>query len=576
MQEIADRLLFWSDNKSLYMVISLGLLSLLVILSVLPALAIKKTESLINRILIGESLYICSLFAFVFSSRWPSLFWYKGYSIDEDQFLSATWTLLNDPVFFRSVEAGSSGPFNIYPMMGSIIFGVVPSLISIRIIALGITCSFLALTYVACRQVVVIQYARTGMLVPVIFFGMAFYWDFSGYSSELPSILYLSGGLACAALIFNIKSSRQFIKSVWLAFAGGLILSLVLLAKLQAVYLALLTGAVLLLAIVYNSRLTPFQKYLTCSTSLAGSLFVPIVFTLIMWWCGSLNYFFNSYFLNALAYVDAGYVNFNPFIFIWGIVQKAIDFQIIFLGWGLVMTVCLAGLIVQYIQRKRIRGLSIFLISLVFVLLAFYTVISPRRDWPHYLLFLPVYFGVSLCLLMQILDGIAPQIRSKSLYLTLFVISFCVLPLGFYRMINSNPYAGQAHTLMPIHSSTYSPVGGAILRAASSEKSLLCVWGYNPDYHTETKLTQSTRLSISSGIFNQNNLQSFFQETYVKDILQAKPEIFVDATATNQFPALNDPLKYRHEVIPEIRDFVALNYTLFDTIDGVRIYRWKQ
>jgi hypothetical protein len=34
--------------------------------------------------------------------------------------------------------------------------------------------------------------------------------------------------------------------------------------------------------------------------------------------------------------------------------------------------------------------------------------------------------------------------------------------------------------------------------------------------------------------------------------------------------------EHGHEVIPEIRDFVAANYTLFEEIDGVRIYKWKE
>ena len=102
------------------------------------------------------------------------------------------------------------------------------------------------------------------------------------------------------------------------------------------------------------------------------------------------------------------------------------------------------------------------------------------------------------------------------------------------------------------------------------------MWGYNPDYHSETRLNQSTRLNISTAQFNANNLQPFFRRTYLEDLQKNKPEIFVDATARNQFPALNDPEKYRHEVIPEIRDFVAANYTLFEEIDGVRIYKWRE
>jgi hypothetical protein len=34
--------------------------------------------------------------------------------------------------------------------------------------------------------------------------------------------------------------------------------------------------------------------------------------------------------------------------------------------------------------------------------------------------------------------------------------------------------------------------------------------------------------------------------------------------------------EHGHKVVPEVRDFVALNYELFDEIDSVRIYRWRE
>jgi hypothetical protein len=544
----------------------------------MPAIDIKKYNNRIFRILNSEYVFTFVLIAFVITSRWPSLFWYKGYSIDEDQFLSAAWILIKDPIFFRSVETGSSGPMNIYPMLASMVFGINPGFISIRIVALCITCAALILFYFACKKVSAVEYARTGILIPVAFFGLTSFWDFSGYSSELPSIFYLSIGMVCASSIFAINLPEELFKLRVYSFFGGFFISLVPFAKLQGVYLALFTSGVLLSAIFLNKHFKIKEKIVSAFVAISGGLSFPLLFVGLLWSTSSFGYFFNSYILNALAYVESGHKGFNPFVFAWEIIQKGIDFQIIFLGWSFITIISLIVLLIIYIIQKRVSGFLSFFLCLSFVLIAFYTVIAPRRDWAHYLLFVPVYLGISMGVLLQVLDNntFFERQKYKSTILCILVILICVFPIGIYRSIKTNPWIGSAHQWLPVHSQSYSPVGKAILKAANSNYSNLCVWGYNPDYHSETKLNQSTRLNISTGLFTNNYLQDFFRKTYLEDLQKNKPEIFVDATARNQFPALNDPEKYRHEVIPEIRDFVAENYTLIEEIDGVRIYKWKE
>jgi len=559
------------------MAISYGLFCSLSVLCVLPSIDFKKKYEPIFAYLKSDIVFIFTLFTFVFATRWPSLFWYKGYSIDEDQFLSAAWTLIQDPIFFRSVESGSSGPMNIYPMLGSMLFGIFPGFLSIRITSLLMTVSAILFSYCALKKISVIQYARTGILIPCAFFGLTSFWDFSGYSSEVPSILYLCIGLVCASYIFNYNPSTGTWIPVFYSFIGGFFISLVPLAKLQGVYLSLFTGCVLIISIILNKNISIKNKLAFALISICGALTFPLFFTGLMWASGSFEYYFKSYFLNALAYVDSGHQNFNPFVFVWQIIQKGVDFQFIFLGWALFFLIALSILFINFFKTKKIIGLPLLILSLFFVAIAFFTVIAPRRDWAHYLLFVPIYLGISLSVIMQLLDSnlSISKLKTKSTILCIVTILICVCPIGIYRLIKTNPWIGTAEKWSKVHTSTYTPVGTAIVRASTGNRSLLCVWGYNPDYHSETKLNQSTRLNISTAQFNNNNLQSFFRRTYLEDLKKNKPEVFVDATARNQFPALNDPDKYRHEVVPEVRDFVAANYELFDEIDGVRIYKWR-
>jgi hypothetical protein len=89
-------------------------------------------------------------------------------------------------------------------------------------------------------------------------------------------------------------------------------------------------------------------------------------------------------------------------------------------------------------------------------------------------------------------------------------------------------------------------------------------------------MVQATRLSTSGALFNENPLKPFFLATYSDDLQRNRPLVFVDAVAPDQFVMMTKREEHGHEVIPEIRDFVAANYNLFEEIDGVRIYKWKE
>ncbi|MES1194477.1 MAG: hypothetical protein ABUL65_01195, partial [Opitutus sp.] len=54
------------------------------------------------------------LFLFVLGWRWPFLFAANDFNPDESQLIAGALTLTHDPVFWRSVDGGSSGPLNYY------------------------------------------------------------------------------------------------------------------------------------------------------------------------------------------------------------------------------------------------------------------------------------------------------------------------------------------------------------------------------------------------------------------------------------------------------------------------------
>ena len=57
------------------------------------------------------------LFLFLLAWRWPFLLVAYEYNPDESQMIAGAMTLARDPVFWRSVDGGSSGPLNYYLMV---------------------------------------------------------------------------------------------------------------------------------------------------------------------------------------------------------------------------------------------------------------------------------------------------------------------------------------------------------------------------------------------------------------------------------------------------------------------------
>lgn len=262
-------------------------------------------------------------------------------------------------------------------------------------------------------------------------------------------------------------------------------------------------------------------------------------------------------------------------------VTKATDFKIVFLGFT-ALALVLAAFLVFHPGRSDAckREGMVLIISTMLVLIAFYTVLTPKRDWAHYLLYLPIFMGIFAAILLSTASRLLADTKhhqgGRFILLIAFGI-FCIIPLGVYRIGKPNPWIGTAKLWHPINSQAYSEVGKAIVEAFAGASGRLCIWGYNPDYHTETKYLQSTRLNISTAQFNPRNrtLEQFFRETYLEDLQKNSPLVFVDATAPDQFPSMNNPEKYRHEVIPALKDFIADNYDMLQEVNGVRIFRLK-
>jgi len=566
--------MYWSDQRSLYFAVVYSGLAILALLAIWPAISGKASVSIA-----GTLCYLALVFLWIFLARWPSLFHFVGFSIDEDQFLSAARTLVDDPVFFRSTEAGSSGPLNIYPLLLPALVGQMPTLFTGRVVGLLMIFGSLAMLQLYLRIFLAESLTRVLVLFPAIFFGLTSFWDFLHYTSELTPVFLVSVGVV---LVARAGFSPPQSKTLWMLYstAAAAVLSLVPFAKLQAAYLALGIGFILVVATVIQKQFA-WSVRLKCLFLVAiGSLILPAVFAAGMIYFGVFDYFIKSYVMNSIAYVESGHAM-SWIALLRRIVEKAPEFQVLLAGWVACIAVIGIGLIVPLRTKLPGKLLSAAAFAVALLLLAAYTIASPKRDWTHYLVFSPVILAIVLgtfagCLSYRLnRQSRLPVLRERAdLFLCVLILGLCCLPLLGYRLLNPNQFLGAAKIWHDLQTEPFTPIGKGIAKAANGTNGKLTVWGYNPNYHTETGLKQATRLCISSAQFNENSLKGFFRETYLEDLQHNRPGVFVDATSENQFPALNDPKRFRHELVPGVRDFVARNYKLAEDIDGVRIYRF--
>lgn len=566
-----NELLFWSDIPYLHSAIMFGCLAALVAL-IFVAGGMTRLGRRIDGI---DYLFLLTGSLLVIAGRWPSVFHFVSFSIDEDQFIAAARKLFYDPVFFRSVEAGSSGPANIYPLVLPALFGAEISLVSARLVAIGAICLTFVFLYLALRLVAPIALSRAAAGCFAAFFAFANFWDFSHYTSEIiPNLLLSIAAFGVVALTTRATLNSNTCFAI--AFLSGMAASLLPLAKLQATYFGILIGGALILVVVFcRYDLSIRSRAICIFGAIFGALAVPALFVGWISYAGQLDYFIKSYFGNALEYVAAGH-QIAPHVLIWRSIRGSADFSVFGGGWLLTLAVCGVHWLLAA-RRCTVQQLVLVAFAVLLLLVAGHTIASPKRDWPHYSLF-AVY---PMALLIGILAGSIPPSESGELRrgrltviaITAVIVAFCVLPIATYRLMNPNPWVGHARVWTDIIKKPHSKVGKAIVAAASNEVGTLVVWGYNPNYYTETGMIQGTRLSISTPQFNNNSLQGFFRETYLQDLLLNRPLIFVDAAVEGQFPAMDDGARFRHELVPGVGRFVGENYRLIDTVDGVRIFK---
>ncbi len=546
-------LFLWLDQHPGSYWIPVGAASLLLVARVGHSLGRESRQTA------GPALHVSwrdgvVLFLFLLAWRWPFLLVAYDYNPDESQMIAGALTLARDPVFWRSVDGGSSGPLNYYLLVPWHWLGVPLDYFTARLTCILLTWAALF----ACLRALAGQFGRTaawlGVLPGAAFFATVGHPELTNLSTEhLP--------LALAAVSFALLADRSPADRarLWTAafLAGALPWS-----KLQAAPL----GVVLVGWAgwqVFRAEGVPARiRWRRVAEVLAASALPGLLVAGLAVVTGQGEAAWRRYFLQNVHYAGTGSA---PTVGeamgrMWDHAQADGRFPLLF---GTVAAGLLAA--TAYLAWRRIRPPALMVAAGLLTLAAVAAVSVPRRDYLHYALFLTIplvlWLGAAVGTWWREVTTTPARIALGGALLVAGL-----LPLGTRWQSAAPVYGGFTHHWRYPRSCT-----GAVLRALATRGDTLGVWGWACFLYVETGLPQATRDGNTLWSIQENIQQGYHRAAYLADLKRNAPALFVDAVGQGAF-VFSNRTREGHEVFPELNAYIHEHYTLVVDLQETRIY----
>jgi hypothetical protein len=548
-----------------------------------PLIFLRTPTSKLQKFLLSNIIFITSLVTFILAARWPG-FLPPMLDPDEAQFIAGAIKLLKDPVFWRAVDAGSSGPLNVYPLTLPAFFGFRIEYASSRILGLIMIIAAIVCLYYALSTLYNKSLSRLAIVPVVTTVALMKESGYVHYTSEHFSIAILSVALLIVCKYYTGNSSNPN----HLIFALGFILGLTPFAKMQSVPIAFSIACIFLHILWLKSRGRGQFIRSLAAFFLGGMLFSALVI-LYLTIFSIYDAFWTSYIQqNLLIYSTHGLggnltqVSFLAKINIFiNMLINVKDTQILFLLTAIALIVGIPFLIIKRFSLSPHQDNSntfCFVYYSLFILAASsYSIIKPGNGFPHYLLFLIIpsgfLLGVFIGELAKVLQG--AKLNRSNLKLSLLTgVVFITVASSFLQftitIISDNFHLDNRRRFAKNY---LSPIAKTILKYASPGESM-AVWGLEPELYVDTGVVQATRDSVPLWQILPGSLQEYFLKRYADDLINSNARLFVDAVAP-RMTGIKDRKTHGHEVFPEIARVIKENYRLVDEVQGVRIYLKK-
>lgn len=476
--------------------------------------------------------------------RWPLLWVSHQFNPDESQLIAGAITLAHDPMFWRSVDGGTAGPLDFFPLLPAAWADGTGSFAIARFIDLGAVFGALFFAAEALALLVGVTAARLAVLPAVMFHAFTSAPDFTHYSTEVVPVLLLAAAAYVAAHELPDRPRAR----LWFI---ALLLGGVPWAKPQAAPFAALLWAL----IAWRERaLRPNQSLLPL---LVGPLVPALICVGAVTLAGQAEHLFVPYLLRNVNYVrDAPLpwserallqwrnAELDGFLGFW-LAGTAVFFAVALLAWRHAST-----------SQRRLVGVAGALLAL-----GLWTVTTPSRPSMHHLLLvtLPLVWFAGAALA-------ASDLANRRALVVGVFLGCCALPQVVWRASVGDMFRG-------IHEAQLSAAHhqlAALVRQLVGRDEPLATWGWRCSLYVEAGRRQATREAHTEAQIYQNPYQGYFLRRYLEDFQRSNPPLFVDAVGPGNFAFENRDRA--HEAFPPLRAWVQDRYTLIADLDGTRVF----
>jgi hypothetical protein len=407
--------------------------------------------------------------------------------------------------------------------------------------------------YFAVKWIYGASVARLSIVPPVLLLALTKSSDFVHYSSEHVSIFLTSVSLAAA--IYLARGAGSNVRRIIACAVAGLCLGDTILAKLQALPIALVVLVTLIAGIFVTTSRSRRSRMVEAMVALT-SLVVGPGFTLISLSATSgLSDAIISYYKMALVYVGSRQAVDLSFFFV-----SIPEYTYFLIASGVVIVVAGIALCSRKDLPRAFLWPSLCAILLLFASL--FAIYHAHRPYPHYLLLsvIPVSFCVanSLGFIARTDLGKHRVGLTRGLLVALFLF-----PIGWAALTSPSDFSRQAMV----------PTRDEVLAMARYVKpgDHMLVWAWQPEYYVKTRTVMATRDASIEPLVEVTPYREYFRARFLSDLRTHPPPVIVDGVAPRAFIYKNRATE-GIESFPLLNAFVREHYTQREEIAGVRIF----
>jgi len=514
---------------------------------IVSVLAGNRLSEPLNRPWIYGALLLVAMFAW----RWPAMAHYKPVNPDEAQFLAGGITMLARGSIWW-IDPTTSGPLVVLPLTLPGVARLPIDFFHGRLVGLLLEWGTVFCAYLILRHVHGDQKGRLlSMPLACLMIFLAF-WDFVPYCSEILPVFLCA---LAAWLCFTAFEPDGSLSRRWRLVAGGFVLGLMPFSKIQVLPMGAAIGLATLVWIMRppapDSKNIGQNLFLLMVGTAAG--FGVMLFSL--WRSGQWNEVYQSYVVHNLHYAQARGLP-------WGESDYVIKY-LTGISWGFAPFHygMLALLVIGLIGLKHFAWRPV-MAGWLLVIAAYCCVLVPGRLYPHYLLFLPLPLALVVGLQFgYLLEGRA--VRYYAIFVAFLALGVVPQLVDRIRDVNS------MHKLIA-STNPRAPVTQFVNHSKKPGDSL-AVWGWRPELYVETQLPQATHEAHTEAQVNEHPQRDYFRARFVTDLRASAPAFFIDSVGPDDFQ-LRDSVHQGHETVPELRDYIAREYSEMKLEGSFRLF----